>query len=390
MQKKQTNLYLLLFLLAAGHFCVDFMIGLWPVYKTMMHLDIVKAGLIAGLGAFIGEGSQIIFGPLGDRGYCKTLTAMGVIGAAACTCLCYTEEYLFMFALYLITCLGSGAFHPSAASFVNTLSTKQKNLFMTIFAVGGSLGLATSQLVFSNFHDAIGHTVLLAIPSLLLVCIMLKVIQNPVSTQTMPLENRLDAFKQFFQNKYLLLLYIACLCNQAIMWGIMFLLPDILKAKAYDPWIYLGGGHLCYILGAVCLMIPGGMLADKYSSRTVMIASIISGTVALYAILFISLPILILFTLLFIGGASFGLVNPISVAFGNQLMPNNPGVVNACLMGLVWFIAEGVGQFGGGLLTTFFVEDAPIKAIAIVGMLSVPSLLAMLQLPRGSESLEFA
>jgi FSR family fosmidomycin resistance protein-like MFS transporter len=390
MQQKQTNLYLLLFLLAAGHFCVDFMIGLWPVYKTMMHLDIAKAGMIAGLGAFIGEGSQIVFGPLGDRGYRKTLTALGVMGAAACTCLCYAEEYLFMFVLYLITCIGSGAFHPSAASFVNSLSAKQKNLFMTIFAVGGSLGLATSQIVFSTFHDVIGHTVLLAIPSVLLACIMFKVIQSPTPIQIVAKSNRLDAFKQFFQNRSLLLLYIASLCNQAIMWGTVFLLPDILKAKAYDPWIYLGGGHLCYILGAVCLMIPGGYLADKYSSRSVMIASIISGVSALYAILFISMPIPMLFTLLFIGGASFGLVNPISVAFGNQLMPNNPGVVNACLMGLVWFIAEGVGQFGGGLLTTLFVEDAPIKAIAIVGMLSVPSLLAMFQLPSESEALEFA
>lgn len=386
---KRINVYYILFLLAAGHFCVDFMIGLWPVYKTMMELDIAKAGLIAGLGAFIGEGVQIIFGPMGDRGWRKSLTVMGVMAAAASTCFIYTEEYIVLFFLYLLTCMGSGAFHPSAAAFVNGLSTGQKNLFMAVFASGGYLGLAISQIVFSSVYETVGHTVLLAIPPLLLVLIMLKIIQSQ-EPSNITSTHRFEGLKKFFQDRNLVLLYLACLCSQSVNWGIIFLLPDILKEMTYPSWIYLGGGHLAFILGAACLMIPGGYFADKFSPRSVLLISISVGITLVYSILFTAWPIPILFSFLFLAGASFGVVNPISITFGNSLLPGHPGAVNACLMGLVWFIAEGIGQTGGGALTLLFESDAPIKAIAILGMLALPALMAVYYLPSEAEVIEFA
>ncbi len=52
-----------LIFLALAHFLVDFMIGIWAIYKTIAHLDLFLAGVISGVGAFIGEGMQIFFGP---------------------------------------------------------------------------------------------------------------------------------------------------------------------------------------------------------------------------------------------------------------------------------------------------------------------------------------
>nr|MBA2728798.1 hypothetical protein [Parachlamydiaceae bacterium] len=63
------NQYLTLAALWVGHFSVDFMLGIWSVYKTIAGLDLALCGLIVGLCAFIGEGLQAYFGTLSDRGY---------------------------------------------------------------------------------------------------------------------------------------------------------------------------------------------------------------------------------------------------------------------------------------------------------------------------------
>jgi FSR family fosmidomycin resistance protein-like MFS transporter len=40
-------------------------------------------------------------------------------------------------------------------------------------------------------------------------------------------------------------------------------------------------------------------------------------------------------------------------------------------MGMVWCISECIGQSGGGLLTRCFTDDAPAKALAVLGILYV-------------------
>jgi FSR family fosmidomycin resistance protein-like MFS transporter len=53
--------------LVGGHFAVDCCTGIWPVFKTLAHLDIVRAGLIATAGSMAGNGLQVAFGLLADR-----------------------------------------------------------------------------------------------------------------------------------------------------------------------------------------------------------------------------------------------------------------------------------------------------------------------------------
>lgn len=379
------SLYFTLFLLWVGHFLVDFMIGIWPVHKTMAELDLATAGLIAGLCAFIGEGGQIFFGALADRGYRRVLIALGIAAATASVFLSYTDEYVFLALLYLLTCLGSGAFHPSAVGMISTIAAKHKTLFITIFASGGALGLASSQLIFSSSHSFLnGHTAILAIPTVLLVLYLaFRPLTNSTSSQQdTPVDSRMKALGQFFRNKNLVYLYISQVCNQTIAWGAIFLLPDILLYKGYESWICFGGGHLCFILGGAFMMIPGGYLAEKYSAKSVILGAIIIGCGTLYSFLLSPLlPPLLLCVLLLVIGAAVGVINPISVAFGNRLMPTNPGVVSACLMGLVLCVSEVLGPSGGGMLTRFFVEEAPIKALAILSLAFIPGLAAASFLP---------
>jgi len=379
------NLYLTVFVLWLGHFFIDIMIGFWPVYKTIAELDLAIAGLISAACALLGEGMQIIFGPLCDRGYRKPLVYLGLGGAIASAFLAYTTSYGCLFFLFLATCIGSGAFHPAAISWMGGLTTQRKGVFITFFAMGGAVGMACSQLIFSTiFFDLSGHTAIAAFPILALVLfIALKALRMPENRPQTNRPSSLSIFKSFFKRKELRMLYFSQISSQTLLWGFLFLLPDILSARGYNSWVSFGGGHMLFILGGACMMIPAGSLADRFSCRNVLLGAMSISALLSYFFLFNpDLPQGVVLPLLFSIGAALGVINPVAIAFGTRIEPHHPGMISAFLMGLVWCISEGLGQAGGGILTKLFTEDAAAKSLSLVSLFYFVGIWIMFQLPK--------
>lgn len=376
----------ILLLVGGAHFLVDTMLGIWPLYKSMAHFDLAVAGMVVAFGAFIGEGSQLLFGSFSDRGYRKLLIILGLIVSGASAFLVYFTDYPILFFLYLLTCLGSGCFHPCAASFVSNLIPSRRSFLMTIFAAGGSLGLATSQLTYMQVHQGLGgHTVIFLLPIIVLAgCIAWVRFPKTAEEQAGNAHHRsVKDFLDFFKNPSLRCLYISQVANQSILWGTIFILPDAFKALGHTEWICFGGGHFCFIMGAACMMIPGGYLADLYSPRQVMLYGGLISCGAFYFVLNSSgMAMWIVVPALFVLGASLALMNPLAVSLGNRLEPNRTGSVSAFLMGLVWCVSEAVGPGGVGLMSHWFGEYGPIKALAILGSLFLVQIYAMLCFPR--------
>lgn len=382
---------ILLILIGSAHFLVDTMIGIWSIYKSLAQLDMAKAGLIVAAGAFIGEGAQLIFGSFSDRGYRKQLIILGLVLSVASAFLAYSSSYVVLFCLYLFTCIGSGCFHPCAASLVSSMIPARRGLLMAIFAAGGSLGLATSQLSFMKVYSLFdGHTFLLALPAIGLAIVLIcysfpQVNQQLASTHKASITD----FISFFKSPVLRSLYFSQVANQSILWATIFILPDTLKVMGYTDWICFGGGHFCFILGAACMAIPGGYLADLYSARQVMLYGGLISCAAFYFILFsggISATIVLI--ALFILGATLMLMNPLAVSLGNRLEPTRSGAVSAFLMGLVWCASEALGPGGVGVMSTFFDDYGPVKALAVLGFLFVIQIYGTLCLPKEIPAME--
>ena len=374
-------------LLWIGHFLVDFMLGIWSVFKTMSALDLGLAGLMAAAAAFIGEGAQLFFGNLSDRGYRNRLILVGIFLASANVFLAFTESYVLLLLLFMTTCIGSGAFHPTAVSLIGSLTSRQKGLYISIFSSGGALGMALSQMIFTQTHTHFnGNTLLLIIPSMLLVLVLLacgyfKKIQKEGGTAPHA-SFSLSMFRDYFKDAALRRLYIAQVCNQTIFWGTIFLLPDVLVTRGYDPSIAYGGGHFAFIIGSAFMMIPSGYLADRFSPRKVILICSLMGMLFFYLLLFIPfLSTIYLIPLLAIAGSFLGVVQPVAVALGNELGKKNPGMVSAFTMGLVWCVAETIGPAGSGLLSKLFVEDAPAKSLMVFGLLFPVLLYSVYKLP---------
>ncbi len=371
-------------ILCLGHFFVDIMLSIWPVYKTMAELDLALAGTIAGASAFIGEGLQIFFGSLGDKGYRKALILAGVGLTCSIVFVTYTANYYLLFFLYLTTCIGSGAFHPSGAALMGSLTAHRKGLLISVFVASGAFGMGVGQLLFTQTYDYFnGHALLLALLPLALVgWVLLKPSTFEAPQVYSKTHTSVKECFKLFLDRNLLCLYITQLCNATLFWGTIFLLPDILSVREYDGWMAFGGGHLAFVLGSAIMMIPGGHLGDKFSALKVILVSPVIGFVLLnFLLLNPMLSSMAMLTTLFFLGASIGLTNPLVVALGNQLMPQKPGVVSAFLMGMVWCVAECLGPGGGGILTKFFTDDAPAMALGVLGIFFGIGFMASFPLP---------
>lgn len=380
------SIFFTLLILWVGHFLVDFMIAVFPVYKTMAGMDLAAAGVVASICALLGEGGQLFFGAWSDRGYRKRLIGAGVLATCAVLGIVYLESVWLMFPCILATYLGSAAFHPAAAGLVGSLSQQYKGVFISIFASGGAFGLAAGQIAFFRAYESLGRGVIvLMIPSLILVLVLaFFALPRGAAPPKKPLS--LNAMLQLFGQCDLRFLYIALVCNTTVFFGFMFLLPDLLVARSHPEWVCYGCGHLAMVLGGACMMVPSGYLADRYSARSVILMSMLAGLGLFY--MFLLVPPMgeaAVLCVLFAIGALLGVVHPVGVALANRFLPAHPGLVSAFAMGMVWALAECFGPASSLLTRLFPPAEATLDALLVLGTLNLFGSMAAWALPTRAE-----
>lgn len=371
-----------LFLLWSSHLLLDFFTGIWPIYKTIAGVDLAKAGLIAGLSGFFGEILQLFFGYLSDRGFRKKVIILGLVLASCILWITFTQEILISFFVLLLLMLGSGSFHPAAVGFAGMLSPKRKGRNILLFASGGAIGLAISQLAFTKALDLCGgHALIFLIPVLLLIVV---IAFYPMQEQN---DNRKLILKEFIQpllraKRPLLLLYMTQVFNFTLITAFMFLLPDLMRARECHSWLCMGGGHLCFVFGGAMLMVPAGYLCDKYGHKSVLLITIFSALFLLYSFL-IQPDRSLEKTALFLTalGGFMGTVNPIIVSWGNKLVPESPSTVSGLLMGCAWCLAN-LGATWAGLLAKAVPFNPIATTLCLLGLLLVLGFFLILFVPQ--------
>ena len=377
-----------------GHFLVDFMLGIWPVFKTMAGLDLALAGFVAGGCVVFGEGIQGYVGALCDRGYQRILLFVGIGMPCAACFFGYSQSYVFFFCFYLCTCLGSAAFHPTAASILSNLNTINRSSLMGLFTASGMLGLGISQVLYAWIHYSNnGSTAILALPSVVLAVITYFFMHGKVA---IPAEKKqktssLSLYMRFLRIKELRALYVSMLGNQIVLWSLVFLLPDFLQERGYAPWVVFGGGHLFLMSGAALGPPVLGYVADRISTRYVITFTSSFTLIGFYLLLAPAiLTQEVLFGLLFMLGSMLGSVPPLICALVAQMVPQHKGVVSAFLMGFVWIFSESLGLGLSGYLATLFSEAPATSALALMGTVQIVSCFANLQLPKTDEEVVIA
>ncbi len=371
-----------LFLLWGSHLLLDFFTGIWPIYKTIAAIDIAKAGLIAGLSGFFGEILQIFFGYFSDRGFRKKVIILGLLLASCVLWITFTDSILISFFILLLLMLGSGSYHPAAVGFAGLLSEK-KGRNILLFASGGAFGLAISQLAFTKAMEYCGGQALIFLIPVALAILLISF--YPMQEQK---DNQRLSFKEFLQpllrsKRALLLLYATQVFNFTLMTAFMFLLPDLLRAKECHTWLCMGGGHLCFVLGAAIVLVPAGYLCDRYGHKPVLLVAIFATLLLLYAFL-IQTEHALEKTALFLTcvGGFMGTINPVIVSWGNKLVPESPSTVSALLMGCAWCLAN-LGSTWAGLLAKSVSVDPFATTLAVLALLLLLGFFLILFIPQG-------
>jgi FSR family fosmidomycin resistance protein-like MFS transporter len=274
----------------------------------------------------------------------------------------------------LVVYIGSGIFHPAAAGIVQNLIPSRKSFAITVFASGGALGLSLSQLIFSQIYMSQPSltSVLFFLPIFALVFLQnsKNYPENLSPKRPFDARNLIRPFTSGKNKKAFSFLYFSQLCQQAVVYGFIFFLPDILRLQGHSPLVCLGLGHCMLIIGSGFMLIPFGLLADFFGQKAVLLFLSFLNTILFYLFIFKGsqsgyLVNLLLFSL----GATLGSFNPIGVSFGNRLVANKTSSVSAILMGGVWCFSHIIGSGLGGFLSRFFIENAAIGAMSLLGFL---------------------
>lgn len=381
--KEKNQLWIGIFLIWFSHLCMDFMVGVWPIYKTIAQMDLVVAGLIASLGIFIGEGLQLYFGYLSDKGYQQKLLALGIGLTVTIPFLSYVENEWILFIMILCSFVGSGAFHPAGSVLTVGGASSNKSFLIALFACGGMVGAAGSQIIYTYlYYHFEGHTWFLILP-IFFCCLGCAFFSFPKVEKKVEKIN----FKQVLQGlkpqKYELgLLYVIHLSLQIVLMAFTFLLPDILKVKGYEEWFCLGGGYFCFIMGSVGTSMPIGYCVDKIGYRLVLMAIVVISASSLYLFLSLeTLSLLVPILLLLVIGGTLGVTIPVVVAGGTQNVPAyTRSFVSALYMGGTICLA-GFGPVLASLIASYFDDQAPVIALQFLSSLFLVALGLIYYLP---------
>ena len=275
-KKYLKNKYLLV--LSAGHAFTDMSQGALP---AMLPFIIAAGGLgyaqAAGLTFAVALASSLtqpVFGIMADKISTTWLLPLGVLLSGCCLSLIgfFPSHYWLMFLVALISGIGVAAYHPEGARMANRLAGEKKAGSMSIFSVGGTVGMASGPLIVTPAMIYIGlrgSAVLAILPILMCVTLLLL---NPVMRRLIETKEKEQVdINVEFKNEWgkFLWLSIAIISRSIINQCLNTFLPlywlNVLhQSKAASGMIV----SYTIFMGAIVNLL-GGHIADRFGMNKI-------------------------------------------------------------------------------------------------------------------------
>jgi MFS transporter, FSR family, fosmidomycin resistance protein len=363
--------------MAIGHLSVDACAGIWPVYKVLAHLDLRTAGGIATASTLAGNGLQLAFGPMADRGHRRMLVAAGVVAAGAVCFFPYAVSPTALLALMLVASAGSAAFHPAGAGHAGAARTRYSGLAVALFLAGGYLGFAASQLAYAGAFRALGGRLapFFGLPLSLGVAFLL--VRRGAANPAAPRAARTTASQVPWRK--LSVLFAIQGFSAAIGVAVQFLTPELFGGG--DGMLAMGGAHCLATLAGLTSLVPAGWARDRFGARRVLLAANLLAATSL-GLLALSarrgtLPVLGLLVVFNFANAANSVV---ALSEGTRGLAHAGSSVSALLMGLPWLLSAPAPSLAGYLADPVR-GGTPALALTYLGICSPLAALAALSLP---------
>jgi FSR family fosmidomycin resistance protein-like MFS transporter len=266
--------------LSAGHFATDFSNGalpaLLPFLVERFDLSYTQVGALMLVSALASSIIQPLFGLWSDRRGALWLLPVGVaLAGCGMAVAAASPSYELCLAFVVVSGLGTAAYHPEGSKFANYVSGARRASGMSLFSIGGNLGVALGALATAPLLLLFGRPggLLIALPSLAVAALLVASLRylrgfEPERRQVRALagEDRPGA----------LALLLGVVAVRSVGWfGLLTFVP--LWAVSLGHSESYGNNLLALMLftGGVGTLVAGP-LADRIGRRPVLVGSLVA------------------------------------------------------------------------------------------------------------------
>lgn len=380
MKQIRNHSLLLLIVLAFGHLTVDMYSGslpaLLPELRTTYGISYTQVGLLMLISQITSSVIQPLFGLVSDRISTRWLLPTSLLVTAAGLMLIGAAHTYFSVLLGVIVMgLGIAAYHPEASKLVHHVGGERKGRAMSIFAIGGNIGVGLGPALIGIGLAVWGmRGTLLFLPvtmiSLTTVLWCLKAFYAPANfpaVQTGSERSTTEPADHRRSWRVLLLLLVIIFLRSGAHSSIMTFIPMYYTDFLGHSNTYSSGLLTTFLLAGALGTFLGGPLSDRLGARNIILGSFAVATpfVALVSLTSGGMVPIVLMAL--IGGSlisSFA----VTTVLGQSLMPNNVGMASGLTLGF----SVGTGGITATLLgwmADHWGLTAALTAIAVVTLL---------------------
>ena len=266
--------------LSAGHFATDFSNGmlpaLLPFLVTRFDLNYTQVGALMLVSALASSIIQPVFGLWSDRRGAVWLLPVGVflagtgMGLAAAA-----SSYTLCLVFVALSGLGTAAYHPEGSKFAAFVSGSRRASGMSLFSIGGNLGVAIGALSAAPVLLAFGREggLLLALPAVVVAGMLVPALGYLQGFA--PEEMRTWAASGEDRPGALTILLVVIALRSAGWFGLLTFVP--LWAVSLGHSERYGNGLLSLMLLAGGIgTLAAGPLADRIGRRPVLLATVVA------------------------------------------------------------------------------------------------------------------
>jgi FSR family fosmidomycin resistance protein-like MFS transporter len=376
--------------LSAGHLATDFANGVLPALLPFLvgrfDLSYTQAGGLVFASAAASSLVQPLFGHWSDRRGAAWLLPAGVLMAGCGMALAAASSSYHLCILFvLVSGLGTAAYHPEGSKFANYVSGDRRASGMSLFSIGGNLGVALGAISTAPVMLLFGRWggLLLALPAIAVAVLLVRSLgyleafaPERRAARQLAGEDRPGAFA----------LLLGVIALRSIGWfGLITFVPLYLVGLGHSE--SYGSNVLSLMLFAGGIgTLAFGPLADRIGRRPVLLASIVA--VPPLTLLFVTADSALGIVALALVGVcvvgTFGLTQVMT----QEYMPSRIGLASGISIGfsigLGGVAAAALGAVADSVdLKTALYLSAVVPAGAIV-------LAALLPSPRGGRRRKLA
>ena len=367
-----------LIVLASAHLVTDaynnFLPPLMPLLIQKLNLTLTLAGSLVTIRALASFFTQPAVGYISDRtgmhqfvlfGPLITGIFIGLLGIA--------PSYWFLSLCLILGGIGHSALHPQGAAMIGNIGRRRAGFFMSIWIIGGTLGMALGPFIITVVVSMCGligtlYTIVLAV---ILTVFLMRFTPAPASGKD--LTDGYSLRKHLFPRiRPLAVLWVLSVMRTATGMSFLNFLSVFLTQQGISV-ITAGFAVSLFSGGGALGGFAGGILSDYVGRKKVMLASYLLSPVVLF--IFLNSHGIFSLALLVVGGFFLWGTTPVIIVAAQEIAPESRTLVTSMMMGVGWGVGAVLVTVTGLLGDTVGLEKAlqwililPFVGVALIAL----------------------